>query len=264
MESGTSKQRNRRRQNEDELRLFGIHTVAAAVANKQRTLIKLVATTNAQTRLTDEIRKLGGNPARLDGLVETANPKDIDLLAKGAVHQGAVLTVAPLPPLGITDLEDAKLVVVLDQVTDPHNVGAIIRSSVALGADALVMTGRHSPEDSGVMAKTASGGLDMLSMITVPNLARALDDLADQGFDTVGFDSEESEPFEDILSGMASDQKLALIFGSEGKGLRRLTREKCTQLARLDMPGPIKSLNVSNAVAMTLYAWSLKTNGFFK
>lgn len=264
MESGTSKQRNRRRQNEDELRLFGIHTVAAAVANKQRTLIKLVATTNAQARLTDEIRKLGGNPARLDGLVETANPKDIDLLAKGAVHQGAVLTVAPLPPLGITDLEDAKLVVVLDQVTDPHNVGAIIRSSVALGADALVMTGRHSPEDSGVMAKTASGGLDMLSMITVPNLARALDDLADQGFDTVGFDSEESEPFEDILSGMASDQKLALIFGSEGKGLRRLTREKCTQLARLDMPGPIKSLNVSNAVAMTLYAWSLKTNGFFK
>ena len=165
-------------------------------------------------------------------------PKDIDAKARDAVHQGALLVTRNLPPLDISDIYDSKLVVILDQVTDPHNVGAIIRSSVALGAQALIMTGRHSPEESGILAKTASGGLDLISMVTVPNLARALDDLADSGFDVVGFDSEESQPFETIIAKQDADRPLALVFGSEGKGMRRLTREKCTALARLDMPGP--------------------------
>ncbi|PLW79231.1 TrmH family RNA methyltransferase [Cohaesibacter celericrescens] len=246
---------------DDTVRLFGIHAVASAIANPRRELIRLHATTNAQARLIEEITKIGGDTARLDGIVETATPKDIDALARDAVHQGALLVVKNLPALDISDAFDAKLVIVLDQITDPHNVGAIIRSGVALGAEGIVMTGRHSPEESGVLAKTASGGLDQIAMVTVPNLARALDDLADHGFDVVGFDSEESEPFETIIAAQDNNRPLALVFGSEGKGLRRLTREKCTALARLDMPGPIKSLNVSNAVAMTLYAVELKRQG---
>ncbi|SNY94031.1 23S rRNA (guanosine2251-2'-O)-methyltransferase [Cohaesibacter sp. ES.047] len=250
-----------RKSSDETVRIFGIHAVASAVANPRRELIRLHATTNAQARLVDEIRKLKGDPARLDGLVEPASPKDIDNLARDVVHQGALLVARNLPPLDISDIYDSKLVVILDQITDPHNVGAIIRSAVALGAKAIIMTGRHSPEESGILAKTASGGLDMMSMVTVPNLARALDDLADNGFDVIGFDSEESEPFETILAAQDMDRHLALVFGSEGKGLRRLTREKCTSLARLDMPGPIKSLNVSNSVAMTLYAYQLKRSG---
>ncbi|WP_321446870.1 RNA methyltransferase [uncultured Cohaesibacter sp.] len=253
-----------RRAQDDTVRLFGIHAVASAVANPRRELTRLYATQNAQSRLVDEIRKIGGDPSRLDGLVETSSPKDIDALARDAVHQGALLVTRNLPALDISDIYDCKLVVILDQVTDPHNVGAIIRSSVALGAEALVMTGRHSPEESGILAKTASGGLDLISMVSVPNLARALDDLADNGFDVVGFDSEESEPFETIIAEQDSSRPLALVFGSEGKGMRRLTREKCTSLARLDMPGPIKSLNVSNAVAMTLYAIKLVRQGLLK
>ena len=249
------------RSGDDQVRLFGIHTVASAVANPDRPLIRLHATQNAQTKLVDEILKIGGDPSRLDGLVETASPKDIDQLAQGAVHQGALLIAGHLPALGLADISDAKLVVILDQLTDPHNVGAIIRSSVALGAEALVMTGRHSPEESGILAKTASGGLDLIKMVTVANLARALDELADMGFDVIGFDSEESAPFEQIISESDPSRPMGLVFGSEGKGMRRLTREKCTQLARLDMPGPIKSLNVSNAVAMTLYAVELKRLG---
>ncbi|SFO82949.1 23S rRNA (guanosine2251-2'-O)-methyltransferase [Cohaesibacter marisflavi] len=253
-----------RRAQDDTVRIFGIHAVASAVANPRRELTRLYATQNAQSRLVDEIRKIGGDPSRLDGLVETSSPKDIDALARDAVHQGALLVTRNLPALDISDIYECKLVVILDQVTDPHNVGAIIRSSVALGAEALVMTGRHSPEESGILAKTASGGLDLISMVSVPNLARALDDLADNGFDVVGFDSEESEPFETIIAEQDSSRSLALVFGSEGKGLRRLTREKCTSLARLDMPGPIKSLNVSNAVAMTLYAIKLVRQGLLK
>ena len=230
-----------RRAQDDTVRIFGIHAVASAVANPRRELTRLYATQNAQTRLVDEIRKIGGDPSRLDGLVETSSPKDIDALARDAVHQGALLVTRNLPALDISDIFDCKLVVILDQVTDPHNVGAIIRSAVALGSEALIMTGRHSPEESGILAKTASGGLDLISMVSVPNLARALDDLADNGFDVVGFDSEESEPFETVISAQDANRPLALVFGSEGKGMRRLTREKCTALARLDMPGPSRA-----------------------
>ena len=256
-----ARSRGARKGHDDTVRIFGIHAVASAVANDHRELIRLHATPNAQAKLVDEIHKIGGNPNRLDGLVETATPKDIDLLARDAVHQGALLLAHNLPALDISDIVDDKLVIILDQITDPHNVGAILRSSVALGARAIVMTGRHSPEESGILAKTASGGLDMIKMVSVPNLARALDDLADHGFDVIGFDSEESDPFEEIIARQDMQRSLALVFGSESKGMRRLTREKCTALARLDMPGAIKSLNVSNAVAMTLYAVHLKRQG---
>jgi 23S rRNA (guanosine2251-2'-O)-methyltransferase len=138
---------------------------------------------------------------------------------------------------------------VLDQVTDPHNVGAILRSAVAFGADALITTGRHAPAETGVLAKSASGALENITMIEVSNLATAITDLRDMGFSCVGLDSEGTMPLEEGIRG----DRIALVLGAEGKGLRRLTRERCDVVARLDMPGAIKSLNVSNAAVLSLY-----------
>jgi 23S rRNA (guanosine2251-2'-O)-methyltransferase len=138
---------------------------------------------------------------------------------------------------------------VLDQITDPHNVGAILRSAAAFGVKAIVTTARHTPEATGVLAKSASGALELVPMVTVTNLARALNELNDQGFMTVGLDSQGS----DNLSAMPLQQPLALVLGAEGKGLRQLTRDTCSAVARLDMPGAIKSLNVSNAAVLALY-----------
>jgi 23S rRNA (guanosine2251-2'-O)-methyltransferase len=150
----------------------------------------------------------------------------------------------------LDSLKDRPLLLVLDQVTDPHNVGAIMRSAVAFDAGAVVTTERHSPTESGVMAKSASGALEMIPYIQITNLADALEELAKLGFQTIGLDSEGPAPLEGTFSGA----KIALVLGAEGKGLRQKTRATCDALARLDMPGAIKSLNVSNAAAISLYA----------
>jgi 23S rRNA (guanosine2251-2'-O)-methyltransferase len=138
---------------------------------------------------------------------------------------------------------------VLDQITDPHNVGAILRSAVAFGARAVITTARHSPEATGVLAKSASGALEHVSMVTVQNLARALQALKDRGFLVVGLDSDGT----DDLAAVPLRLPLAIVLGAEGKGLRQLTRVTCHTVARLDLPGVIKSLNVSNAAALALY-----------
>jgi 23S rRNA (guanosine2251-2'-O)-methyltransferase len=155
----------------------------------------------------------------------------------------------PLPSPDIEALAPEGLVLVLDQITDPHNVGAILRSAAAFAVKAIVTTARHSPEATGVLAKSASGALEMVPLVTVPNLARALTALNEQGFLTVGLDSQGRED----LAAVALRQPLALVLGAEGKGLRQLTRETCSLVARLDMPGAIKSLNVSNAAVLALY-----------
>ncbi|WP_193178711.1 TrmH family RNA methyltransferase [Oricola nitratireducens] len=229
---------------DDHVVIYGLHSVKAAVENPDRRPIRLLATRNAFARLdlADEIA------ARCP--VEIVEPKAIDrLTGDGAVHQGAALETRPLKPKRIEALGDTSLVLVLDQVTDPHNVGAILRSAVAFNAGALVTTARHSPVESGVLAKAASGALEHIDHIEVRNLADAIETLSKIGFQTIGLDSEGPGILEKTVSG----SKVALVLGAEGKGLRQKTRETVDNLARLDMPGAIKSLNVSNAAALSLY-----------
>jgi 23S rRNA (guanosine2251-2'-O)-methyltransferase len=223
--------------------LFGWHTVAAALANPERQIRKLFLTENAARRLADE---------NIDTRVppEIVRPNTIDArLGPDAVHQGLLAEADPLPSPGIDELPEDGIVLVLDQITDPHNVGAILRSAAAFAVKAIVTTARHSPEATGVLAKSASGALEMVPLVTVQNLARALNELNDRGFMTVGLDSEGSED----LGAVVLQEPLALVLGAEGKGLRQLTRETCSVVARLDMPGQIKSLNVSNAAVLALY-----------
>jgi 23S rRNA (guanosine2251-2'-O)-methyltransferase len=223
--------------------LYGWHTVSLALANPERRIRKLFVTENAARRLAEE-----GIDARVTP--EVVRPSTIDQrLGPDAVHQGLLAEVDPLPSPDIDTLEPEGIVLVLDQITDPHNVGAILRSAAAFAVKAIVTTARHSPEATGVLAKSASGALELVPLVTVQNLARALIALNERGFLTVGLDSEGSQD----LSQVALRQPLALVLGAEGKGLRQLTRETCNVVARLDMPGEIKSLNVSNAAVLALY-----------
>ena len=225
--------------------LYGLHTVRAALDNPRRERKALLATPNALARLTE-----GG--ASLAGMrpVETT-PKELDrLLGADAVHQGLALEVEPVSRFGLKDIDPMRLVVVLDQLTDPHNVGAILRTACAFGADAVITTARHSPRETGVMAKAASGALDLVPLIEVRNLGDAIETLKERGLTVIGFDSEAPAP----LRPRSDDVPMAIVLGAEGKGLRQRTRELCDEMVRLDMPGPIKSLNVSNAAAIALFA----------
>jgi 23S rRNA (guanosine2251-2'-O)-methyltransferase len=228
--------------------LYGWHPVTLALANPNRTIRKLWLTENAARRLSDE---------NIDTRVppELVRPEDIDRrLGPDAVHQGMLAEVDPLESPDLDDLPQDGMVLVLDQITDPHNVGAILRSAAAFKVNAVITTNRHSPEATGVLAKSASGALELVPIIAVPNLARALNQLNDQGFMTVGLDSEGG----DNISAVPLSAPLALVLGAEGKGLRHLTRETCNVVARLDMPGEIKSLNVSNAAVLALYIGASK------
>jgi 23S rRNA (guanosine2251-2'-O)-methyltransferase len=236
------RERPRERREADVARIYGFHSVAAALQAPRRELIRLYATAAAAERLQLEIATRGVE-VRIMSLEEIAAraPRE-------AVHQGVLLEARPLAPIDLSELPANGLVIVLDQITDPHNVGAILRTAAAFAVDALVTTERHSPEFSGALAKSASGGLEHVPICTVVNLACALDEMGDMGYLRVGLDSEGPVP----LARVALSRPLALVLGAEGKGLRRLTRERCDVLARLDLPGAIKSLNVSNACAIAL------------
>ncbi|WP_172123115.1 MULTISPECIES: 23S rRNA (guanosine(2251)-2'-O)-methyltransferase RlmB [unclassified Devosia] len=224
--------------------LYGFHTVRAALDNPGRVKKALLATPNALLRLRES-----GELGKVK--VTETTPKELDrLLGADAVHQGVALEVDPVSRFGLDDIDPLKLVVVLDQITDPHNVGAILRTACAFGADAVITTARHSPRETGVMAKSASGALDLVPMIEVRNLGDALEKLKKRGMLVLGFDSESEQP----LRPRTDDQPLAIVMGAEGKGLRQRTRELCDEMVKLDMPGPIKSLNVSNAAAIALFA----------
>jgi 23S rRNA (guanosine2251-2'-O)-methyltransferase len=224
--------------------LYGLHTVRAALDNPLRRKTRLLVTPNARNRLA-ETGPVAGLP------IEEVHPKYLDeLLGKDAVHQGAALEVDPVTRASLKEIDRRDLIVVLDQITDPHNVGAILRTACAFGADAVLTTARYAPRETGVMAKAASGALDLVPLIEVRNLGDALESLKAEGVVCLGFDSEAPAP----LQLRQKKTRLAIVLGAEGKGLRQRTRSLCDEMVRLDMPGPIKSLNVSNAAAIALFA----------
>jgi len=228
--------------------LYGWHTVKAALENPARRFHRILATENAARRLAEDGVTLPVAP-------ELVRPDVIDArLGPDAVHQGLLAEADPLFAPAAEELEPAGLVLVLDQVTDPHNVGAILRSAAAFAARAIVTTARHSPEVTGVLAKAASGALELVPMVTVQNLARGMEDLRRRGFLLVGLDGSGDVD----LAQAALRAPVALVLGAEGKGLRQLTRATCDIVARIDLPGAIKSLNVSNAAALSLYVASRK------
>jgi 23S rRNA (guanosine2251-2'-O)-methyltransferase len=236
-------QRDSLRPPEDVTVLYGWHPVTAALQNPARRVRKLLATENAARRLADE--KIPTSPPP-----EIVRPDAIAArLAPDAVHQGLYLEADPLASPPIEELATDGLVLVLDQITDPHNVGAIFRSAAAFAVTAIVTTARHSPEATGVLAKAASGALEHVPFVMVQNLARGLAALKERGFLVIGLDSGGDED----LAGLPLRRPLALVLGAEGKGLRQLTKETCDHVARLDLPGAIQSLNVSNAAAVALY-----------
>ena len=223
--------------------IYGWHTVTAALRNPARHLRKLLATENAARRLADE----GIEPRIAPQIVR---PSAIaERLTPDAVHQGLYLEADPLPSPAVEDVAAKGTVLVLDRITDPHNVGAIFRSAAAFAATAIVTTQRHSPEATGALAKAASGALENVPLVSVQNLARGLAALKASGFLVVGLDgSGEAD-----LAALSLRAPLALVLGAEGKGLRQLTKETCDHVARIALPGAIKSLNVSNAAAVALY-----------
>jgi len=225
--------------------IYGAHPVAAAVQNPKRKLVKLWATENGLARLREEV------PDAQIG-AEIVHPRLLDhmLLSKDAVHQGMILEAKPLRQPRLDQIPFDGTVVVLDQVTDPHNVGAIMRSCVAFGATAIVTTTRNAAETNGAFFKAASGAYEWIPYVTVTNLARAIEELKSAGFTAIGLDSEAEQNIDEVKI----TRPLALVMGAEGKGLRQLTRDTCNIVARLDMPGKIKSLNVSIATAVSLYA----------
>jgi 23S rRNA (guanosine2251-2'-O)-methyltransferase len=227
--------------------MYGWHTVTAALRNPVRHIRRLLATDNAARRLADE----GVVP--VFGALEVVRPSAIaERLLPDAVHQGLYLETDPLPSPAVEEIAAQGVVLVLDQITDPHNVGAIFRSAAAFAATAIVTTQRHSPDATGALAKAASGALELVPLVNVQNLARGLAALKARGFLVVGLDSSG----ETDLSALALRKPLALVLGAEGKGLRQLTKETCDAVARIDLPGGIKSLNVSNAAVLSLYVAS--------
>lgn len=223
--------------------IYGWHAVNAALANEDRPVRRILVSEAGAPRL--KLPRKLPNP-------ETLQAREMDhLLGKDAVHQGIAALVAPLPGHVLEDVLHAPegVLLVLDQVSDPHNVGAILRSAAAFGARAVITPKDHSAPETAVMAKAACGGLDIVPRITVTNLASALRDLKNEGWWVIGLDGEATQN----LAAIKPSAKTVLVLGAEGKGMRRLTVESCDELAKLPMDPRMESLNVSNASAIALY-----------
>ena len=241
-------------------RIYGLHAVAAALRNPRRK-IKQLWLTDAGEQALSAIADI--KPVLATVPTTRISPGDLArLLPQGAVHQGVALLAWPLPDLAIEDICEGRpgpegtrrTIVVLDQVSDPRNFGAILRSAAAFDAIGVVTTERHSAPVTGVLAKAASGALETVPIVAVTNLARAMDTLAEYGFWRIGLDSHGTQDLGDSLPG--SD--IALVLGAEGAGLRRLTRERCDLIARLPISDKVESLNVSAAASVALYELSRK------
>lgn len=240
--------------------LYGTHAVRAALNNETRRIKRGLFTRNAIKLLGDSALEWAADP---DGV----HPKELDkTLPDGAVHQGAALLVHPLDPDPLGPWLKAqpqmpRLIVALDQVTDPHNVGAVMRSAALFGAGAMICQFRHSPPESGVLAKTACGAMERVPMLRETNLSVALETLKDHGYQVIGLAGEADQTLDALEAASPSDH-IVLVMGAEGPGLRHKTRETCTALARLDLPQAdemLDSLNVSNAAAIALYALTRKS-----
>ena len=224
----------------DKLWLWGTHAVEAAIANPKRTILKLVSTANAA-------RRMALNDA------EDMAAREIDrLLPPGAVHQGVAALVQPLPVVGLAEIIERKpkRIAVLDQVTDPHNLGAVLRSAAAFGIEAVIVQTRHTPPVNGIVAKSAAGALEMVTECRVVNIARALDDLGKAGYVSIGLAGEAGADLADMIP---ADAPVALVFGAEGAGLRPAVAKACTWLAKISIYSAMESLNISNAAAIAFY-----------
>ena len=229
-------------------RFWGKHAVAAALDNPERKVLRAWATRD----VANFMQFPQGVPLTLSEAPDLGR-----LVPHDAPHQGVVIEVEPLEDQWLDDAlateKDRAVLLVLDQVTDPHNVGAILRSAAAFGAVGIVTQDRHSPPESGVVAKAASGALERVPWARVVNLARALEEIGDAGFWRIGLTGDADTELKDALG----PPKVALVLGAEGPGLRPNTREHCDALARLPISDAIESLNVSNAAAVALYAASI-------
>lgn len=232
--------------------LFGIHAVRDALVNPRRVKRRLILTRNAALRLEEALAVAKIEP-------EISDPRRFKApLDPQSVHQGAALLTDPLDWDGLNicrprGKDDNPRVLVLDRVTDPHNVGAILRSSEVFGARAVIAPWRHSATEGGALAKAASGALERQPYVRIGNLARALEDLRKMGYALVGLDGEAEKPLSEALPPLKS-QPVALVLGAEGPGLRHLTKETCDLLAKIPAAADFASLNVSNAAAVALYA----------
>lgn len=230
--------------------LYGLHAVSAAIANPARHCTRLLATENAAKNIRSAEPSI--SPEIVDRRAIEA------LLPPGAVHQGLALLAVPLPERHLTDLTvhaekyGRTVAVALDQVTDPQNVGAVLRSAAAFGAAGLIVTDRHAPDATGALAKAASGALETVPLIRPPNLSRALDSLKSDGFWVVGLDMDAPETIDRVKL----PERCILALGAEGPGLRRLTREACDLTVRIPMTAGMESLNVSATAAVALYEWA--------
>ena len=246
------KEQARRVEAQASLWLFGLHAVRDALANPRREKLRLVVTRNAEARLSEAIAAAGVAP-------EIADPRKFPVpLDPGSVHQGAALEVRALDwgrleEVAIGTGAGAPLVVCLDRVTDPHNVGAILRSAEVFGASAVIAPTRHAAPETGALAKAASGALERQPYLRIGNLAEAMMRLRAMGFVLLGLDGAAEATIENAL-GDAAGRPVALVLGAEGPGLRERTRASCDRLVRIDAAGGFGSLNVSNAAAVALYA----------
>jgi 23S rRNA (guanosine2251-2'-O)-methyltransferase len=245
------KERARRAAASETVWLFGLHAVRDALVNPRRQRLRLIVTKNAADRLADAIAASGLTP-------EIADPRKFPApLDPGSVHQGAALEARPLDWGSLAEVcaagEGAPLVVLLDQVTDPHNAGAILRSAEVFGARAVIAPRHHAAPETGALAKTASGALERQPYLRVRNLAEAMEELRRMGYVLIGLDGAADRTLAEGLS-TSRGRPIGIVLGAEGPGLRERTRETCDLLVRIPASRGFGSLNVSNAAAVALYA----------
>lgn len=249
------KERNRKADAKETVWLFGLHAVRDALLNPKREKVRLMVTKNAYDKLADAIETAGIEP-------EVVDTRKFDApIDEGSVHQGAAMEVRPLNWGSLQDVaisgEGEPLVVLLDRVTDPHNVGAVLRSAEVFGARAVIAPRHHSAPETGALAKTASGALERQPYMRVTNLADSMSELKDTGYFLIGLAGESEIDLADALA-QAGSRPIGLVMGAEGPGLRERTRETCDLVARIPFTGQFGSLNVSNAAAVSLYAASTR------